>query len=107
MLLLVFIMTIMIVAVGCAQQKQNEKPPSDNQKTVQSATEEQSESGSPSMEKEEKQKESAVEKASADAKVSVQKNGQVLDDTLNTLNELEETINSLDEVSDSDLQIAE
>lgn len=100
-MLLAIIMTIMIFAAGCGQQTQNEKPPADDQKTVQSSAGEQTESGTPSMEKKENLNETKKET------VSKEKSDQVLDNTLNTLNELEETINSLDEVSDSDLQIAE
>jgi hypothetical protein len=100
-MLLAIIMTIMIFAAGCGQQTQNKKPPSDDQKTVQSSAREQTGDGTPSMEKKESLNETKK------AAVSKEKSDQILDDTLNTLNELEATINSLDEVTDSDLQTAE
>lgn len=95
---LIMIMIILMFTANCTENNQNEEPdPSINPETL------------ILEEAEEVMDEMVDEDQSVESKevLSEEETEERMDETLNTLYELEKTINSLDEVSDSDLQLPE
>lgn len=101
--LLLVIAMVILFAASCTEKTQTEDSSLTKQEEIQSSMDEQSDALSLSMDINEDQDQGTI----SEGKISNQENNALLNDTINTLNDLEATINSLDEVSDSDLQIPE
>lgn len=101
--LLLMITMVCIFATSCAEKTQTEDSFLAEQEELQGSEEEKSEALLKSTER----NEDLEQGTPSESKLSKQENDALLDETLNTLYELEETINSLEDVTDSDLQIPE